>query len=415
MNFKTLINIFYLDKNRQIMDESVAGSYHELSESKIAPMLVTGSYVGWLVHVINKYLEAGRLTFYEISPYLSEDAGLQSVYQYANAFDESITNEAAVLINRLCFSDPYFISCIIQNTYKGKKLTAEAGVAETINYEISNRNAGLARTWSEYINLSLSRINNKNAKHIVWFLTQNSGKEFTHRELKEKLNLDLDLDDILRELERLAAVDLILEGASDIAFKGLTDGSLNLILRNRFEEEITSHRVDLKDELLKQIKQLKSEKRSLTSQLNAMTGKMAEIILATDLRTRKRFAPSLYFSDMEANEPLLWTDIRTRWYYQHPDGKNIQFDIKAETVEGDVLLIEVKKRKKTIGVNELESFLADVRAYAMDFPDQTVWSAVLAFGGFTKEATTFCQSHHIGTAVQINYVQTDWGTSNDRY
>jgi len=31
--------------------ETLAGSFHSLSESKIAPMLVTGSYVGWLLQI----------------------------------------------------------------------------------------------------------------------------------------------------------------------------------------------------------------------------------------------------------------------------------------------------------------------------------------------------------------------------
>jgi hypothetical protein len=37
--------------------ETLAGSYHALAESKIAPMLVTGSYTGWLLKIIGKYLE----------------------------------------------------------------------------------------------------------------------------------------------------------------------------------------------------------------------------------------------------------------------------------------------------------------------------------------------------------------------
>ena len=36
-------------------DETMAGSFHNLVESKIAPMLVTGSYVGWLLEIAGKY------------------------------------------------------------------------------------------------------------------------------------------------------------------------------------------------------------------------------------------------------------------------------------------------------------------------------------------------------------------------
>ncbi|MEN8219821.1 MAG: hypothetical protein ABFS56_26425, partial [Pseudomonadota bacterium] len=71
-------------------NETLAGSFHSLSESKIAPMLVTGSYVGWLLSVIRKYLEAGRLKQIYFSPYLTEEEGLQAVYKYAQFYQEPI-------------------------------------------------------------------------------------------------------------------------------------------------------------------------------------------------------------------------------------------------------------------------------------------------------------------------------------
>ncbi|WP_139786906.1 hypothetical protein, partial [Desulfamplus magnetovallimortis] len=59
--FQNITNTIYHDKGRQTNpDETMAGSFHGVSESKIAPMLVTGSYVGWLVGILDKYLEAGR-------------------------------------------------------------------------------------------------------------------------------------------------------------------------------------------------------------------------------------------------------------------------------------------------------------------------------------------------------------------
>ena len=61
-------------------DETLPGSYHSLSESKIAPMLVTGSYVGLLSKIISEYLEARRLKYTRMSPYLAPHEGLQAVY-----------------------------------------------------------------------------------------------------------------------------------------------------------------------------------------------------------------------------------------------------------------------------------------------------------------------------------------------
>jgi len=104
------------------------GSFHEVSESKVAPMLATGSYVGWMVDIMGKHLEAGRLSHIDFSPYLTEAEGLQAVYKYAEVFDEPISNETAVHINELCRADPFFISCVIQSSYPGRDLTTAEGV-----------------------------------------------------------------------------------------------------------------------------------------------------------------------------------------------------------------------------------------------------------------------------------------------
>ncbi|WP_069470806.1 hypothetical protein [Candidatus Marithrix sp. Canyon 246] len=136
--FQNITKYIYRDeKCKEEPDETLAGSYHSLAESKIAPMLVTGSYAGWLLKVISQYLEAGRLSQIRFSPYLTEDEGLEAVYKYASFYEEPITNDTAMQINKLCMADPFFISCVIISSYEDKDLTTSKGVADTVDYEIS--------------------------------------------------------------------------------------------------------------------------------------------------------------------------------------------------------------------------------------------------------------------------------------
>ncbi|MCP4757434.1 MAG: hypothetical protein GY866_41770 [Proteobacteria bacterium] len=54
--FQYIVKYVYSDRNLQIgPDETLAGSFHNCVESKEAPMLVTGSYVGWRPEVIDQY------------------------------------------------------------------------------------------------------------------------------------------------------------------------------------------------------------------------------------------------------------------------------------------------------------------------------------------------------------------------
>jgi hypothetical protein len=278
-------------------DETLAGSFHSLSESKIAPMLVTGSYVGWLLMVIRQYLEAGRLKQIRFSPYLTKEEGLQAVYQYAQYYQEPITNETAVQINELCLSDPFFISCVIQNESGNQDLTTSAGVIDRVNYEISDRHSEMSETWNEYLQLTLKRVNDVHAKNLLLHLSKHADRYWTPRDLKEALSLELDHNQIQEKLLILSEADLIEQGVADIDFRGLQDGTLNLILRNRFEKEIQeSGAPNLKQEFHKKIEALTTKNQQLQGQLNNMSGKMAEFMLATAFRSRKRFVLTEFFS-----------------------------------------------------------------------------------------------------------------------
>jgi hypothetical protein len=254
--------IHHDEKFQDSADDTLAGSYHNLAESKVAPMLVTGSYPSWLLDIFSKYLEAGRLRPMRLSPYLSAQAGLEAVYQYALSLGEEITNETAEQINQLCFSDPFFISCVIDSDYPNKDLTTAEGVIETVTYEISDRQSEMSKTWNEYLYLTLQRVNDRHAKSLLLFLHKYPDRYWTPAELKQRLQLeDLSVSEIQKRLLALAEADVIEQGTSDIDFRGLQDGTLHLIIRNRLEKEINDSVFDLKQEFHDKLADLKTRMR----------------------------------------------------------------------------------------------------------------------------------------------------------
>ncbi|KPA17806.1 ATPase domain protein, prokaryote domain protein, partial [Candidatus Magnetomorum sp. HK-1] len=116
--FQYLSNHIFHDPGCTNLDKSMPGSFHRLVESKIAPMLVSGSYVSWIIKIMAEYLEAGRLDKFFISPYLTKDEGLRAVYKYTDHYNKPITNQTAEQINKLCMADPFFIYCVIKNCKK---------------------------------------------------------------------------------------------------------------------------------------------------------------------------------------------------------------------------------------------------------------------------------------------------------
>lgn len=406
--FQNITQYVYPDPNFATKPiESMAGSFHYHSESKIAPMLVTGSYVGWLLSIISKYLEAGRLTSWFLNPYLQPEEGLEAVYQYAEVYEEPITNLTALQINELCMSDPFFISCVIQSNYAGLDLTTAEGVINTVNYEISDRESEMSRTWAEYISLTLQRINDRNAKKLLLHLNKHSDRFWTPRELKSALQLDLSEYEIQDRLITMSESDLIARGTSDIQFRGLQDGTLDLILRNRFEQEISQFIPDLKEEFQGKLGELQKENRRLRGMLNHLSGRLAEVLLANELRARKRLRLTDYFAGIADAAEWNLLEVRDRVTFQRVDGKGQEIDLFAASDDGRVLLVEVRKRQEKSSRTMVEDFWDKVNAYRHDNPAQIVVPAFLSLGGFTTEAHAFCTQHGIGTAEQIRYTWSE--------
>ncbi len=395
----------YADVDLRVKQDSLPGSYHSLSESKCAPMFVTGSYVGWLSRVVSQYLEAGRLRFYEISPYLEHDDGLEAVYRYADYYRVPIRPECAEAVNTLCQNDPFFISCVIQSQYPKRDFTQLERVHETVSFELTNRQVGFSRTWAEYIETALDQINDTHARKVLLFLTKNAHKDWTHKEMAQELKLDIDLKALLRKLWHLVHSDLIKEGPSDIRFQGLQDGTLYLVLRETFEEEVKEFAPPLKEDFQRQIAELQGQKKRLQGKLNQMSGKIAEDLLASELRTQKRIRLSDFFEGGPDDETV-WNvvSVKSRQLQKRKDGKRFEIDVWAESDDHQLLCVEVKKTGSAIGKTIVTDFMEKLKWIQEDHPDHAVVGAFLSLGGFTEEAQTLCTEHQIGTATRLKSI-----------
>jgi hypothetical protein len=383
-------------------DDTLPGSYHSLSESKYAPMLVTGSYPGWLLNIFSKYLEAGRLRPTKLSPYLANDEGLEAVYRYAQYFGAELTNDTAVQINELCFSDPFFITCVLDSDYPNKDLTTAKGVIEVVTYEISDRGSEMSKTWNEYLRKTFSQVNDRHAKSLLLFLNKYPERYWTTKELKEQLHIqELTERELQKRLEAMVEADVLEQGVADIQFRGLSDGTLHLIIQSRFEEEINQFVPNLPQEFEKKLAALEKENRSLRGQLNQLSGMVAEYQLAVAMRSRKRFPLTDFFQGVTDTSVLNLTLVQQRVLLQREDGKTLELDIVATSNGGRVVLVEVKKTQVKTGLTIVTEFEEKVQVYQRQHPEESLLPAFLSLGGFTEEALQFCQTHGIAWAERL--------------
>ncbi len=290
---------------------------------------------------------------------------------------------------------------MIQSNVENKNLRTVQGVIETVNYEISDRNSEMSVTWGEYIEAAVERINDKHAKHILLHLSKHNQREWTPQEVKDYLNLDIEVNQVHKKLLSLVASDLIVQGNANIDFRGLQDGTLNLILRIQFEKEINNFEPDLKTDFLEKIKAMKSKERQLQGMINHLSGKLAESQLALAFLNQKSFALSDFFEGVADKTPLTITKVEERVSFHKEIEKTMEFDVLAESSCGRVVLVEVKKTKTKMGLKVIKSFEEKLAVYGQLFPEKKILPAFLSIGGFTQEALDYCKQQGIGTAEII--------------
>ena len=407
--FQNLNGFICTDQDKTNIDTTMPGSYHEHSESKVAPMLVTGSAVGLLVNVIDEYLQGGRLSKMWFGPCLTEEEGLEAVYRYATAYAEPITNETALLINQLTYSDPFFISCVIRSGCPERDLASRVGVLRCVDYEVGNRNAELAFVWMVYLRSVTERINQHNAKKILLFLTRHHDQTYTPLQLKKELALDLEPAEILERLNVLHRADLILDTPSQTEWQGQRDGTFYLVLQQRFKHEMELLNAP-KEGLGFRYDSLREKHGSLQGAYNQTTGRLAEYRLAWDMRDRSRFPLSVYFNFPNPTEAgkMEVIEVFMRHHVQDSTGKTWEVDVQVDGADDLTLLVEVKNRVNKVGIGVIDKLKCGAAVFAHHHPERRVVVAVLSLSGFTTEALNCCRDNNIGWATEINWYRKEW-------
>ncbi|MDJ0842587.1 MAG: hypothetical protein QNK37_39170, partial [Acidobacteriota bacterium] len=377
--FQNLSHFVYRDQACiEALDESIPGSYHELSESKIAPMLATGSAVGWLIEAVDTYLEAGRLSKRWMSSYLTGNEGLEAVYRYAEAYDEPITNETALILNKLCFSDPFFIACVVRSNCPDKDLTSPEGVAHVVDYETGNTSAELAQEWESWLNRSLDRINERHAKKILLYMTRLADEQFTPQILKQKLALEISEEEIHRKLEMLRKAELIRPGRREYRYFALKDGTFYLLLKQRFKDQLTELDPEAEIGIHEETARLTKQRDTLQGELNNLVGRFAELQLENDMRTRKKFKLSVYFEGIGDDREFEIARIYPRHVVQAPNTRGGEIDLRVDGIDERTLIIEVKKHKNPIDASAVTTLSERAATFAAEHPDRVVIPCLLA-------------------------------------
>jgi len=417
------------DKAHQVQGHHLPGAYHGLVESKIAPMLVSGSYIGWMTQMMHKMFKGGRLKKTPISPKLTEEEGLEAVYRYARYYHKTVSDEAAVLINSLTQSDPFYIASLLRSDWEEQDFTNVEGAKKTLAYEIRNHDGELFGTWSEYIYSTINEVNDKYAKKILLFLSKDRYQEHTRLEIGKHLGGQLEDSALEKKLQALEYGDLIKRpGLSHFRYCGIPDDILDLIFRDLYQEEIEHDKPNIENEIELRLKALEKEKKSLQGMVSDLKGRVLEWTVYREVHQcqlaqqpiddfLKRFRPFNPQLAKKMEEILALTSQSTfkktwiKHYIQLAGKTAIEVDVLAEGNDADncwACVFEMKNRneKNLPTLKEAQLFVANVSLVKQwltqenDKPVKWICPVYFSAEGFSAAVEEYLQEHGVLT--------TDW-------
>ena len=421
----------YVDSELKVKLPNLPGAFHGLVELKFAPMLVAGSYIGWMTQMMEKMFVGSRLRPYPISPKLEEKSGLEAVYKYADYYDISLTEKIAVTINNVVQSDPYYMTALFSSPFRD--FSSVKGVMQTFLKEASHDKGELYRTWLEYINLSINQINDRYAKQILLILSKNRHKEMGRDEILKKLGWSKDRDPELEaKLIPLVYGGLISPTASNYHYRGIPDDVLDFIFRQRYHYEIYNKPIDIDSEVQKRVTELKKKNRSLNAQVNELKGRMLEVTVWREMNECRKKGQALTFlekklrpfpQEMKNHIRLTMTHSLTigmiyiNYYIQTPQTAALEFDllIEGQSTSGyHCIVFECKHRdEKTLPTKkDMQDFAQKITLLTaslkqLGYEEICICPIYFSAKGFRKGTEKWLHAHQIYSADLVS-----WGIQN---
>ena len=410
--FQFINRFIFWDKEKKRRATNLAGSYLHTCEHKNAPMLVTGSWVGWLMDDLNRLLP-GRF-HKEPLRNLSEDESVEMICKYSLIDRIPVSEETVWLIAGLTEGNPFYISALLRSRYPGKDLTTTEGVRDILEFETLNLNGDINTTWMEYLDSAFSRINDTHAKDMVLYLSKNRHRYVRRKELKEKLGLDITDLELEKKFRALHRADIIEESYG--RYKGVQDNIFDKVFRRTYSDDIDRFVAEVAPgEYRTLFEKLRRKYDSLRGEYGRYKGAFAEFMLIHHLATDASGNNDLYISMMRnLPDDFRFAAYKRVWSYHSPPlhEPGFQIDVFAQAEEAYSLIGEVKHRKAKFTVREAGEFMTKAEALMkLENVDRAVLF-VFSTGGFFKNTVEYLKKHGIAWTSDARWLEKGKGIAN---
>jgi hypothetical protein len=397
--FQYLNSEIYRDEAcTNLMDDCAAG-YMSTAEYKNAPLLISGSWVGWLRDMLHTMLSSRfHYAFLENMP---DDEALEMVYKYAQVLNIPVAEDVAYALAQVSEGNPFYISAVFLSECSEKDLTTSDGLVRILDFETMNGQGNIRGVWMEYLSKVFYKVNERHAKRIVLYLCQHRGQEVSRQELMTALQLEMTEMELENKLDALIRSDIIEQGRSNFYYQSVQDNIFDKVFRGVYADDIKNfdpHEVTTEYRAL--YEHARKNYQELLGRYNQTKGIFAEFAIINQLRLHAHRQPARFLA-ITQNVPADFTFVPYQqvWSYKtaRADRQDIAIDIFARAgVQEYSLIGEVKNRDtKPFTVAEAEAFVQKaqtLRTY------ESIGKAVLfvfSRKGFTDDTLAYFQAQHI--------------------
>jgi len=339
---------------------NLAGSYLGTAEYKNAPLLVAGSWVGWLSRDLSGMLP-GRFQFHYLEK-LPDDETVEMILKYSLLENIPVAEETLPLMAGLTEGNPFYISSLFRSKYPGKDMTTEKGLLGTLEFETLSREGRIKTIWMEYISYALKEANDIYAKQMVLYLSKHRKREIGRDELGKKLNLEMTDSELEEKLKILVNADIIEQGASNFYYRGVPDNIFDKVFRGVYADEIeTFDPKEITGEYKALAEKLLMNNKRIRGEYGRYKGAFAEFVIIHNLR-HEAYKNNALFGATVSNLPddFEFAEYENVWSHHSPPlhEPEFQIDILARAKgDGYSLIGEVKNRKVKFSVREAKDFV----------------------------------------------------------
>ncbi len=206
------------------VEDKPCKAYMSPAESRVAPLLITGSLMGVVSYDLMRYLPQRFDEF--IVPKMDEEESVEMTMNYGRLFEHRINRETASYIVHITNNVPGRITDMLTPKFGKTPILSPEDADKALAWEVGK--GRIRSDWEEYLSYAMDRVNSVNLRKIVYFLCRHEGEWYYPNQLGQAMSLDLDEETLRKELRLLHRYDLIEDKGG--RYGGVFDRTLKKVL-----------------------------------------------------------------------------------------------------------------------------------------------------------------------------------------